>query len=217
MEFGLGQVRGMLVIERGVKVKHEGIKLPDGKVMKEIDDDGYKYLGILEGATIMNKEMKVKVRNEYLRQVKCVAKSRLYAGNLIKAINVWAVSVIRYSAGILEWSTKDLQQMDIDTRKALTLHGAFHRNSTVHRLYMKRDEGGRGLLSVESCVRAEEIGLSEHVLASDEWMLKAVSETMFVEETKKDYLERVVKERKESLMQMKYHGQWLKDVEGCCR
>ena len=213
MEFGLDKC-GVLVIEKGVKVKHEGIKLPDGKVMKEIDDDGYKYLGILEGATIMNKEMKLKVRNEYLRRVKCVAKSWLYAGNLIKAINVWAVSVIRYSAGILEWSTKDLQQMDIDTRKALTLHGAFHRNSTVHRLYMKRDEGGRGLLSVESCVRAEEIGLSEHVLASDEWMLKAVSETMSVEETKKDYLERVAKERKESLMQMKYHGQWLKDVEG---
>ena len=213
MEFGLDKC-GVLVIERGVKVKHEGIKLPDGKVMKEIDDDGYKYLGILEGATIMNKEMKVKVWNEYLRRVKCVAKSRLYAGNLIKAINVWAVSVIRYSAGILEWSTKYLQQMDIDTRKALTLHGAFHRNSTVNRLYMKRNEGGRGLLSVECCVRAEEIGLSEHVLASDEWMLKAVSDTMSVEETKKDYLERVAKERKESLMQMKYHGQWLQDVEG---
>ena len=70
-----------------------------------------------------------------------------------------------------------------------------HKKSCVIRLYMKRDKGGRGLISVEHCVRAEEIGLSEHVLSSDEWMLKAVSETMSVEETKKEYLERVAYKR----------------------
>ena len=51
-------------------------KLPDGKVMKEIDNDGYKYLGILEGATILNTQMKKKVRDEYFRWVKKVAKSQ---------------------------------------------------------------------------------------------------------------------------------------------
>ena len=45
--------------------------------------------------------MKERVREEYLRRVRLAAKSRLYAGNLIRGINAWAISVVRYSAGIL--------------------------------------------------------------------------------------------------------------------
>ena len=71
---------------------------------------GYKYLGVLEGADIMQKEMKNKIRLEYLRRVKCVAKSELYAGNSIRAINAWAIGVVRYSAGILDWTRKELSR-----------------------------------------------------------------------------------------------------------
>ena len=38
--------------ERGERVECEGIELPSGEVMKEVDEDGYLHLGILEGARI---------------------------------------------------------------------------------------------------------------------------------------------------------------------
>ena len=59
MEFGLDKC-AMLVIERGVKVSDdcEGIGLPDGQMIKTVDEDGYKYLGVLEGAGIKTREMK---------------------------------------------------------------------------------------------------------------------------------------------------------------
>ena len=38
----------MLVLKLGKIVKMEGAVLPDGQVMKEIEDRGYRYLGILE-------------------------------------------------------------------------------------------------------------------------------------------------------------------------
>ena len=41
MEFGIKKC-GMLVLKRGKISKLEGIVLPDGQVMKEIDDSGYK-------------------------------------------------------------------------------------------------------------------------------------------------------------------------------
>jgi hypothetical protein len=47
--------------------------------------------------------------------------------------------------------------MDVKTRKMLSAKGAFHMNSSVDRLYMKREVGGRGLISVEECARAEEL------------------------------------------------------------
>ena len=38
--------------------------------------NGYKYLGILEGADIKTREMKELVKKEYLRRVKAVAKGQ---------------------------------------------------------------------------------------------------------------------------------------------
>ena len=47
MEFGLPKC-GVLVMKRGKVVKSEGISMPIGKMMKNIEEGGYKYLGILE-------------------------------------------------------------------------------------------------------------------------------------------------------------------------
>ena len=61
MVFGLGKC-AVLVLKRGRMVRTEGIELPNGKRMKEINLAGYKYLGVLQLDSIMNREMKKKVR-----------------------------------------------------------------------------------------------------------------------------------------------------------
>ena len=212
MEFGIDKC-AVLVIKRGVKVRTEGIVLPNGEVMKSVDSEGYRYLGVLEGANILNREMKEKVSKEYLRRVKLVAKSKLYGGHLIRAINAWAVSVMRYSAGVLEWSDRELRALDVRTRKLLTMFGVFHIRSSVPRLYRKRKDGGRGLMSVIDCVRAEEISMKEYVVNSNEWMLKVVASEVEVDESKGEYLSRVDKERVEDLAGKKLHGKFFRDVD----
>ena len=42
--------------------------------------------------------------------------------------------------------------MDTETRKLFTIYGAIHTKSGVDRLYIPREEGGRGLISIEDCV-----------------------------------------------------------------
>ena len=74
-------------------------------------------MGVLKDADVMQKEMKEKVRQEYMKRVKLVAKSKLYGGNFIKAINAWAIGVVKHSAGILDWSDRELKAMDVKTRK----------------------------------------------------------------------------------------------------
>ena len=51
MKFGFDKC-GVLVVEKGVKKKCEGIELPGGEMIKEIDENGYKYLGVLEAEGI---------------------------------------------------------------------------------------------------------------------------------------------------------------------
>ena len=37
-------------MRKEVKVKCAGIELPDGEVMQDVEENGYKYLRVLEGA-----------------------------------------------------------------------------------------------------------------------------------------------------------------------
>ena len=46
--------------------------LLDGQVMGEVDENGFKFLGVFEVMDIMQKEMKEEVKQEYLRRVKLV-------------------------------------------------------------------------------------------------------------------------------------------------
>ncbi|MEM7264393.1 MAG: reverse transcriptase domain-containing protein [Pseudomonadota bacterium] len=213
MAFGLDKC-AVIEMKRGAKVKSEGIVLPTGEQMKEVEDEGYRYLGVLEGAGMKNKEMKHNIGKEYLRRVKLLARSKLYAGNLIRGINAWAVSVVRYSAGILNWSDRELKKLDAKTRKILTMNGAFHRNSNAGRLYIARKDGGRGLIGVEDCVRQEEMGLEEYVLGKEERMLEVIAgELDYTRESKKHYRQRRDEERKEDLANKPLHGRFFREMD----
>ena len=111
----------------------------------------------------MVKEMMEKVSKEYVRGVQAVARSGLTGENLVGAVNAWAVSMIWCTVGILDWTKKELKALDVKTRKLSRMNGAFHFGSSVVRLYMKRKVGGRGMVSVEHCVRSEERDLNEYL------------------------------------------------------
>ena len=55
---------GILTMKRGKIVKSEGMKLPDSERMKQVRQDGYTYLGIIEFDKIKETEMKEKITKE---------------------------------------------------------------------------------------------------------------------------------------------------------
>ena len=64
MEFGIEKC-AMLVMEKGKIVNSVGIELPDGKVIKSLQEgESYKYLGILEADTFLEEKM------EYIRRLR---------------------------------------------------------------------------------------------------------------------------------------------------
>ena len=164
----------MLVLKRGKVVSSEGVSLPDEQMMKEMDNTGYKYLGILEYDKVKEKKMKDVFAAEYKRRIKLVLKSELNGKNKILAINAWAVAVLRYSVGALDWKKEEQIAMDRVTRKALKIHGALHPKSDVDRVYVPRCNGGRDLISVQICARTEENNLARYVTMSTEILMKGV-------------------------------------------
>ena len=77
----------VLVLKRGTVVSSEGVEMPDGERIKEIEKNGYRYLGILEYNKIKESKMKENFRREWL-------------------------SVMRYGAGVVQWITSELDEID---------------------------------------------------------------------------------------------------------
>ena len=70
--------------------------------------------------------------------------------------------------------------MDRMTRKNLAMYGALPPKSDIDRLYLKRKHGGRGLISIEMCVRLDENDLGLYVRGSNEMLLKGVKKVGIV-------------------------------------
>ena len=44
--------------------------------MKSVEEDGYKYLGILEHSEVLHAEMKTRLQNEYYHKLKRILNSK---------------------------------------------------------------------------------------------------------------------------------------------
>ena len=100
MELGLKKC-GVVILKKGKLVKFDGIHLSNQEIMKEVHENGYTYLGILELGESKEHEMKIKVTVENKRRLRLILKSKLNGKNKIQAINTWAVALLRYGAEII--------------------------------------------------------------------------------------------------------------------
>ena len=136
MEFGIEKC-AVVIMKRGKMSSSNGIKMPHADVIKALHaEEGYKYLRVLESDKIMKNKMKEKISKEYFRRVRKVLETKLNSKNMIKGVNAWAISLMRYSAPFLDWTVDELKAMDRRTRKLLTMHKAFHPKVNVDRLYV---------------------------------------------------------------------------------
>ena len=107
--------------------------------------------------------MKEKIKKEYFRKTRKLLETKLSCRNLIKGINTWAVSLVRYSGLFLKWAREELKQVDQRIRKLMTMHKALHPRDDVDRLYVSRKEGGRGLASIEHSIDASIQQLKDYI------------------------------------------------------
>ena len=212
MKFGIKKC-AVLTLKRGKVAESRGIQLPKDELIKSLDEnEGYKYLGVLEADQIKHNEMKKNLTKEYFRRVRNILKSKLNGGNVISAINSKAVSLIRYGAGILNWTKDEVRNMDRKTRKLLTTYRTLHPQADVDRLYMKRERGGRGMIAIEDCVGMEISNLKAYLERSEEGMLKEVIKEGIIGDGKSK--ENVLQQREMQYREKALHGQFLRKNRG---
>ena len=133
------------------------------------------------------------------------------------ALNTWAVSILRYGAGMPKWNKNELQEMDRKTRKCMTIKKELDTRNDVAQFYASRKNGGRGLIGCENSVMSEECGLGWYVKNNTEPLLVAVriSRTMAHKETvdPKEFKKTKEKQRKNEWTAKRMHEQFARTME----
>ena len=163
MNFGVNK-SAYQCIEKGKRKEQSQPFEVDGLIIKEVEEgDTYKYLGVDELVWINGPLNKDRVVREYKARVKTIWNSELNGNNKAIAHNSFAVPIITPTVGILNWTKKEISDLDIATRKIMNMAGAFHKAGDVDRLYVERKNGGRGLRSVEDVYEIRTVGLKKHL------------------------------------------------------
>ena len=142
------------------------------QLIKDLEQEKvYKYLGIDESSGIQHATMKQKLKKELVRRTRLILKTELNSKNRITAINTLAIPVITYSFNIIDWNLSEVKRLDVKIRKMMTTHSMHHPKANIHRLYLSRNSGGRGLTQLELSYKTSTIGLFRYLNLSDDWML----------------------------------------------
>ena len=88
-------------------------------------------------------------------------------------LNAWTASLLRYSEAFVSWRKGEVEAIDRRIRKLFAIYGALYPKSDVDRLYIPRNKGGRGLISIKDCVEFEIRGLEVYVHGCEERLIQA--------------------------------------------
>jgi hypothetical protein len=221
MRFGLDKC-AKLSLRRGKPVETGPIVTTNQEKFDELHAQStYKYLGFEENATTVHHGMKVKLSTEFKKRVRTVLKTELNGKNKITAINAFAIPVLSYSFGIINWTIAELQNLDRKTRKLLTLHRQHHPKAAIERLYLPRRDGGRGLLNIEGLHQRSMVSLQSFVDEKKGRLRTMLGETRrFVKASSPTDPEDVKKTQRATFLQRWHdkplHGQHAKVVEKPC-
>ena len=102
--------------KKGKVVLSKGVEMPYSERIKEVEENGFNYLGILEYSEIKEREMK-----DNFRRTKLILKTRLSDRNKIITINTWTLSLMRYDADIVKWRKGELDEIDRENRKVMRI------------------------------------------------------------------------------------------------
>ena len=138
------------------------------KIRELQDEETYKYLGLHESITSNVDMNKSSITKEYNRPLRKIWKSELNAYNKVIATNGFAIPIITYTIGLLDWTNEEIKKLDKQTRKVMNINNSLHRRSDVDRIYLKRSKGGRGLRNIEDEFLSKSVALTQHLISIKE-------------------------------------------------
>ena len=132
-------------------VREVGLEILE-EIMKTLDQDkkeAYKFLGIEQADEIKTMKVFERVKGEVNKRVKMLANTELNDMNLECAINTKMIPVAAYPMNVYKLTDGELKEMDQVIKRDLRSKNMLGKQSSNERLYLIREDGGRGIKLVK--------------------------------------------------------------------
>ena len=150
MELGPDKCR-ILKIEKGEVVETEGSALDKDITIEAMKgDELYKYLGYQQSKQIASKQVKATLTKNFQQRLHVILKTQLSGKNKSKAINTYAIPLLTYSFGVINWTQTDIDNIERKVRTTLTKYRYHHPKSAIERVTLPREKGGRGIIDINN-------------------------------------------------------------------
>ena len=104
---------------------------------------------------------------EYTNRVQKIWSAKLSDHNKVTEYNSFVARIITTFVEVINWTTDDIKQINIKTRKILTIAENFHPNSDTDKLYAYKKSGGRGLHLIKFMFESRLVALRQHLTHSE--------------------------------------------------
>ena len=94
----------------------------------------------------------------------------------MEAINTLSIPVVAHSFNIVDWKMEGIRQLDRKKRKLRTLQRMHHPKADMDRMYLLRNEGGRGLIQLQTAYKTATIGLDTYLDTKNDPLLVIAKE-----------------------------------------
>ena len=154
-------------IEKDKQIQNPGPLIINDLIIKPLPTGDTWNLGIDENITYDGPMNKARITKEYLSRVKKIWSSELSDYNKVVAHNSFATSIITPTVGIIDWTIDEIEQLDINTPKILSMMGNLHPNSDIDYTYFSRSNGGLGIKQIRTLYESRIIAVRQHLLRNN--------------------------------------------------
>ena len=165
-----------IVFVRGKMVQAEGLEVLEER-MKALDpgqNENYKFLGCEQAEQMDTQAVFDRVRTEMDKRVKLLTATELYEKNMINAINTRVIPVASYVMNVCDFNKKQLDDLDKLIKKELRDKGMHGKQASDERLYLKMEDGGRGLKSMKDVYEDTKVRVACYMAYQDSPWIMAV-------------------------------------------
>ena len=165
-----------VTVKRGARAHEDGdVRIDENTVLRRMkEDENYKFLGVLES---VKQEEDLALKNAstvFLQRMSVIWTSPLSDYNRVLATNQFALTAMAYQMWTQHWSITELRKVDREARKIIVNNGGKHPKSSNALLYLPREEGGRGLRSVETEYKITKVKAAVKLYNNDDPMMETV-------------------------------------------
>ena len=154
----------------------EGLEVMEEK-MKTTDPDEnriYESLGTEQADGIKTKKVFERAKGEVNKRVKMLTNTESNDVNLVRIINTKVIPVAAYPINVCKFTVGELKELDQVIKPKLRSKNMLGKQSSDERLYLKREDGGREIKSLNDICKDTRLKVACYMACSEnKWVSAA--------------------------------------------